>query len=164
MKCNLCNYQGEFQPMGNRENARCPQCKSLERHREFIEIYDGEGSILHISPNRGLIEYFQRLGNYEYSVYEDGGWDLLEPNEGIYDNIIAIHVLEHIENDTLALTNIYDALSIGGVFWLQVPFEKELRKDLGHVTKFTKRGLKAKLTRAGFEYEEKGNFFKCVKK
>lgn len=153
--------------MGTRDNARCPRCKSLERHRDLVDLMELSGRVLHISPNPGLATYLDKLPvNYNKSFIDSGGYDLENDCGDDWDHVILLHVLEHIENDIDALKNIYKSLNDGGVMWLQVPFEKELREDYGHKTKFTERGLKAKLTRIGFKSEILGGshkFFKCTK-
>jgi len=164
MKCNLCNYEGNFLQMGDRKNARCPNCKSLERHREFAEIYNGDGSILHISPNPGLRIFFEKSQfKYTSSYMESGGYNIEESINKKFDNVIMIHVLEHIEKDTLALKNVFNCLNKNGVLWIQVPFEKTLRSDLGHIRKYTKQGFKMKLSKTGFKLEEINGFFRCQK-
>lgn len=52
--------------------------------------------------------------------------DLTEPiKSDKYDFAYSIDVLEHIENDKLALKNIYNALTTGGKFLLHVPLVEE---------------------------------------
>jgi len=157
MKCNLCEYEGEFLPMGSRENARCPNCKSLERHRDLVKHLKLNGNVLHISPNGGLANYLdaKNLIIYKKSYIEQGGYDVLKKINDKFNHVIAIHVLDLVDISK-ALKNIYNCLNDDGVLWLQVPFSEKL----------TEKGLKMKLSKTGFKYrvlDKNHKYFKCSK-
>ena len=87
--------------------------------------------------------------------------DLTEPiASNKYDFCYSIDVLEHIENDKLALTNIHNALNTGGKFLLHVPLQEEhifkkiknMPKQEDHVRDgYDVDDLLCKLTGVGFE-------------
>lgn len=87
--------------------------------------------------------------------------DLTEPiASNKYDFCHSVDVLEHIENDKLALTNIHNALNMGGEFLLQVPLqEKHIFKKIKNIPKqedhvrdgYDVDDLLCKLTGVGFE-------------
>ncbi len=68
---------------------------------------------------------------------------------GLYDVVCAFDVLEHIENDNLALKNIYKLLKPGGLFVFTVPAFKFLfsghDKYLQHYRRYSMKGLKQQL-------------------
>jgi cyclopropane fatty-acyl-phospholipid synthase-like methyltransferase len=87
--------------------------------------------------------------------------DLTEPvDSDKYDFAYSIDVLEHIEDDILALRNIYNALTTGGKFLLHVPLVEEhifqkiknMPKQEDHVRDgYNVDELLCKLTEAGFQ-------------
>ena len=144
--CNICGYRfsrfATVNPHTPRE-AQCPVCKSLERHRHlyvFIQsIYPFlEGKkILHFAPE----PIFKKLFNDSKAEYFDA--DILEGvasyhidmtdikfSDDTFDYIFANHVLEHIPDDNLAMSELYRVLKRGGVAYLSVPLRQEFSEDL----------------------------------
>jgi SAM-dependent methyltransferase len=70
------------------------------------------------------------------------------------DSVIYVNVLEHIADDEVELAAIHDALSDRGRVFLFVPALRWLYgafdERVGHVRRYTKGELEAKLRRAGF--------------
>ena len=66
--CPICNYKGNFYPFGRppRNDAQCPSCHSLERHRllyfllqsKEISSLDKNSQILHFAPEQFLKKFF----------------------------------------------------------------------------------------------------------
>ncbi|NCU31788.1 MAG: methyltransferase domain-containing protein [Candidatus Moranbacteria bacterium] len=82
--------------------------------------------------------------------------DLLNfPYKNEFDLIGAFDVIEHIENDQLALENIYEGLKPGGGVIISVPQHKFLWsfKDAysGHKRRYGRAELKGKVEEAGFK-------------
>ena len=71
------------------------------------------------------------------------------PSVGLFD------VIEHIEDDADFLTKVYQGLAPGGVLLVAVPAYQSLWSNedvaVGHFRRYTLRGLKKKLSDAGFE-------------
>ena len=72
-----------------------------------------------------------------------------------WDAIVSVNVLEHIEGDDAELQRYRQLLKQGtGALCLFVPARPEIYapidKDLGHFRRYTRNGLRRKLTRAGF--------------
>jgi len=69
-----------------------------------------------------------------------------------FDTVICLNVLEHVPDETAALTNIFDALRPGGRAIILVPRGKwlysSLDRVLGHVKRYTSKELSAAMTRA----------------
>ena len=89
---------------------------------------------------------------------EDRGFtvftDINEVNHK-FDLIYTSNVLEHIEEDQLILNNLYEKLENGGVLSIYVPAFKflysHMDKKVGHVRRYTKKDLFAKLNLSGYK-------------
>lgn len=120
-----------------RENALCPNCLSLERHRliwlylkEKTSFFRDEIMILHIAPELCYIHRFESLSNLDYTSA-----DIESPlakvkmdihkipfEDNTFDAAMCNHVLEHVEDDILAMKEICRVLKPDGWAILQVPF------------------------------------------
>lgn len=139
------SYQ-EFLPYGYgkiRKNALSPGTFSLERHRLMYLFLINETSffekslkVLHIAPEQCFINRFKKLKNLEYITV-----DLSSPIVDIKANILSLpfedesfdvifcnHVLEHIEDDRKAMSELYRVMKKGGFGILQVPIKNSLEK------------------------------------
>ena len=83
-------------------------------------------------------------------------FDLLKnplPNNCV-DTVIMLNVLEHIQNDILALKNIYNLLKPGGRLIIEVPAGPKLYdsydKELHHFRRYSAREISDKLIQNGF--------------
>lgn len=78
------------------------------------------------------------------------------PDESV-DAVIALNVLEHIENDSLAMSQVFRILKPGGIAVLEVPAGPELFDDydrlLMHYRRYELNGLKNMLTNVGFKIQ-----------
>jgi SAM-dependent methyltransferase len=138
--CPVCRYQGPFRdiepPTGRRQDAMCPRCGALERHRLQSLVLDrilperdcSTLRMLHFAPEAFLAERFRSVfGNYETAdlcmadVDHKVNLQHLPFASGSYDFIYASHVLEHVSNDAAALAEIRRVLSPGGIAILPVP-------------------------------------------
>ena len=73
------------------------------------------------------------------------------------DTIVCLNVLEHIENDLLALQNFYQILCAPGYLILQLPALKflygNIDRQLGHYRRYTKKMVAAKVKQTNFKIE-----------
>ncbi|MBI4893846.1 MAG: glycosyltransferase [Acidobacteria bacterium] len=73
------------------------------------------------------------------------------------DTVVCLNVLEHVEDDALALRNIYSTLSPGGRAIILVPegmsVYGELDRVLGHCRRYDDAELRRKMQSAGFSLE-----------
>jgi len=74
-----------------------------------------------------------------------------------YEAIYTSNVLEHIENDSVVLKELYDSLLPGGTIGIYVPAHSILYsamdKEIGHVRRYSRSELKLKVVSAGFIVE-----------
>ncbi len=82
--------------------------------------------------------------------------------DGLFQTILAMDVIEHIEDDTEALRKICSLLPLGGHLILSVPSNpKEWRWDddcFGHYRRYTEAELRKKLVAVGFSVLEIWDF------
>lgn len=149
VECPVCQaHFRKFLPYGrkSRPNALCPNCLALERHR-LIWIYlkrrttffTEPHKMLHIAPELCFMPRFEAIGSLEYIT-----GDLESPlakikmdiheipfEENTFDVVFCNHVLEHVNDDIKAMSEIRRVLKPGGWAILQVPFFFPL-KDKTH--------------------------------
>lgn len=81
--------------------------------------------------------------------------------DSIVDVLIMLNVLEHIEDDVLALKKAFDLLKPGAYLIIEVPAGKSLYdsydKQLLHFRRYSASELKSKLESVGFEVERKSH-------
>ena len=150
-ECPLCGSRyRRFMPYGyvtSREDALCPHCLSLERHRmiwlwlkESSNLFEGYPRLLHIAPEVSLMRHFKRhyrdSKNYITADLESPLADLHFDVQSIpledqsVDVIICNHLLEHVEDDRRAMAELYRILKPGGWGIMLVP------EDRGRATTF----------------------------
>jgi len=138
--CPCCNARlRRFTPFGlvKRQEALCPVCWSLERHRlmwlymtQKTNLFDGnQKRMLHVAPEPELSPLIQKA---DYINYLSA--DLFAPNamvkmditdiqypDNTFDVIYCSHVLEHVQDDRKAMSEFYRVLKPGCWAILQVP-------------------------------------------
>lgn len=140
--CPLCDRltTRPFKPgPGGRPDARCPSCKSLERHR-FLAVLLGLltpqlghiGLLLDVAPTRFTTSLFENLHPGRYLRLDLGAdnrrVDLLASltglplSDGVVDLLVCYHVLEHVPEDRRAMEEIHRVLAPDGLALLQVPW------------------------------------------
>ena len=129
----------KFLPYGygvQRANALSPSTFSLERHRLLwlylkneTDFFTAQKKVLHIAPEQCFIKLFKKQDNLEYitadlhSPIADVKADICDlPFEtNTFDIIFCNHVLEHIEDDKKAMSELYRVLKPGGMGIFQIP-------------------------------------------
>ena len=152
-QCPLCGCQRrKFLPYGYvtpRENALCPNCLSLERHRLLWlwlvrESDIGRGAMalpkmLHIAPEVALMRKFRKMyastpDRYVTADLEsplaDMHFDVQQiPLEAeSFDAVICNHIMEHVEDDHKALRELYRIMRRGGWGVILSPVDLEREK------------------------------------
>lgn len=143
--CNICNHSyASFLPYLDRANALCPNCGSLERVRlvyyfiQQLQLINNNTKLLHVAPEKCLFDIFSKQLDSNYTAvdkfedvydYPDGTVEMditsIPMADETMNMVICIHVLEHIQEDRKAISEIYRVLKKGGVAILQVPYDKE---------------------------------------
>ncbi len=81
---------------------------------------------------------------------------------GRFDTVVCLNVVEHIEDDLLALRNIRSALKPGGRAIILVPQDQaiygSLDKVLGHYRRYSEAQLRMRMEEAGFHCEKMLHF------
>jgi len=119
------------------ENARCPVCRCLERHRldwlffqKKTDLFDGRRKrMLHVAPENVFALKFKKIPYLHYVTA-----DLNNPKamcnlditelpfaDDSFDVIYCSHVLEHVPDDRKAIREFYRVTKTGGWALLQVP-------------------------------------------
>ncbi|MBO7262990.1 MAG: methyltransferase domain-containing protein [Alistipes sp.] len=144
-ECPICGSRyRRFMPYGyvtSREDALCPHCLSLERHRmiwlwlkESSNLFEGYPRLLHIAPEVSLMRHFKRhyRANKNYitadleSPLADMHFDVqsIPMTDESVDVIICNHLLEHVEDDRRAMAELYRILKRGGWGIMLVPEDR----------------------------------------
>ena len=134
----------KFLPYGygtQRLNVLAPGTLSLERHRLMwlylqneTDFFTAPLKVLHIAPEQCFIGRFRKMKNLDYTTS-----DLYSPladvkadicnmpfEDNSYDVIFCNHVLEHIEDDKKAMSELYRVLKSGGYGIFQIPQDLSL--------------------------------------
>lgn len=129
----------KFLPYGYehpRENVLSPSTLSLERHRllwlfliNHSDFFTRPARVLHFAPEQAFHKRFKKLQHIEYTTTDldsplaDVKADICQlPFEGgSFDVILCNHVLEHIQDDSAAMKELYRVMAPGGWGVFQVP-------------------------------------------
>jgi len=147
VQCNVCGKSfRRFLPYGRmnpRDNALCPNCLALERHRlmwlylsEKTPFFENELKLLHIAPEACFIGRIRKLKNIQYTTADlesplaDVKMDIrrMPFPEGSFDAVFCNHVMEHIDDDKLAMSEVFRVLKPGGWAIIQSPQDMSLEK------------------------------------
>ena len=145
VECPVCNSRfRKFLPYGHniiRENILCPRCLSLERHRLMwlflnnkTDFFTARHKVLHVAPEQCFYSRFKKLKNLNYvtadleSPIADVRLDIqnMPFTDGEFDVVICNHVLEHVEDDNKAMSEILRVLKTGGFAIMHVPMNSGL--------------------------------------
>jgi len=141
VECPVCNHTyRKFLPYGRinpRSNALCPHCLSLERHRliwlflrERTNFFTQPLDVLHVAPEQCFMKAFEKRHGEKY-ITADIESPLAKVKMDIhhmpfadrtFDVVLCNHVLEHVDNDIQAMSEIHRVLKPNGFCILQVPF------------------------------------------
>lgn len=158
--CPICKYKGAFADYNKNsfviKYTQCPKCELYERHRLQFLVFEklsqqfdfSQMSILHIAPELAFKKYLKkRFCIYHTADIVGEGTNFqadiraLPFNDCSYDVIFASHVLEHVKEDYLALSEIRRVLKPQGLAILPVPvvspitinYPKPNPYEFGHV-------------------------------
>lgn len=138
-ECPCCGWHGfSFDPYGQlawrRDDAMCPWCRSLERHRLVNllmrdELAKGGFKTLHVAPELSLQKWLRSVSGDYLSIDTNGtamaNMDLmaLELPDASRTLVWCSHVLEHVPDDRKAMAEMHRVLAPGGMAVIQVPVD-----------------------------------------
>lgn len=121
----------------------CRLAKVLLDNGYDMTVIDSDPKAIEIAEDKGIAGFVADISSWE--------------TDAKFDCVVAADMLEHIDDDRLAIKRIHDMLKPGGCFIVNVPAYKFLfgQHDisLGHKRRYSDRELRAKLEEAGFEIE-----------
>lgn len=142
-ECTVCGKTfRRFLPYGRiirRENALCPSCLSLERHRLIwlflktkTDFFSAPLKVLHVAPEYCFISRFKAMKNLEYTTGDiesplaDVKMDIRDIPfaDNTFDVAICNHTLEHVVEDLDAMKEFYRVLKPGGWAILNSPINE----------------------------------------
>ncbi|WP_252723592.1 methyltransferase domain-containing protein [Winogradskyella psychrotolerans] len=182
LQCNICNFNLDRFIELDDKDLLCPRCGSRSRTRRLYKLLNEKkilnGTVLHFSPPRALSEQLKKLDtiNYYSSDFEnefiaDYNYDItaIACESDFFDAIICYHVLEHIEDDTKAMSELFRVLKPNGICLIQTPFkEGDIYEDYSittksarkiafgqddHVRVYSVEGLRNRLEAKGFKVD-----------
>jgi len=117
-------------------NSACPNCNSRSRHRGLLFLYREylvnikKGKILHFAPEEVLRDEISKMKHLEYFTTDIQMNNVDFPKEDIqklsfsnstFDFILINHVLEHVQDDELAIAELSRILKNDGAAIITIP-------------------------------------------
>ncbi|NIJ54037.1 class I SAM-dependent methyltransferase [Dyadobacter arcticus] len=148
VECPVCeSHYRKFLPYGrntsSRENALCPNCLSLERHRLMglylrrkTNFYSANLKVLHVAPEYCFIDRFEQMKNLDYitadieSPLAKVKMDIHEIPfpDNTFDVAFCNHVMEHVDDYILAMSELHRVLKPGG--WALIQSPQDMKYDV----------------------------------
>lgn len=182
-QCNICDFNMRQFIQTENSLKLCPNCGSLSRTRQlwnFLEHVLDYKTVLHFSPTEALKNKIKETTTAIYISSDYAGEfnadkalnvEVIDEPDASYDVVICYHVLEHVINDTKAMSELYRILKPDGICYIQTPFkegtiyedysitsETERLNHFGqkdHVRIYSIEGLKSRLEAVDFKVEIK---------
>lgn len=185
-------YTFDDQETMNPDQYACPSCSASDRERLYAlyitkvleqSSFTNNLTLLDIAPSRPLKTFLLKLANIRYQSadkYMKGVdftidiTDMREVPSMSYDIFICSHVLEHVEDDKKALSELFRILKPGGFGILMVPIVLKIEQidedstitdaetrwrrfgQFDHVRLYSKRGFIERVQEAGFIVNQYG--------
>lgn len=141
VECPVClSHFRKFLPYGRipRANALCPKCLALERHRlmylylkKRTNFFTASLKVLHVAPEHCFINRFEKMKNLDY-ITADIESPLAKVKMDIHaipfaDNTFDVafcnHVMEHVDDDVKAMSELHRVLKPNGWAIIQSPMD-----------------------------------------
>jgi len=178
--CNICNKHFSNFIAVHKEDKLCPRCGSIDRQRRLWKIIRQEITvnqddlILDFSPSRKIAKkmkkefpgYLTTDFNKTSAVDRNYNIKAIDEPSNKFNLIICYHILEHIDDDIKAMSELLRILKKGGTVLIQTPFkvgdiyenstitsENDRQKHFGqadHVRIYSVNGLEERLLSVGF--------------
>jgi SAM-dependent methyltransferase len=148
----LSNYRKyQFDLIGKHIGKNILEVGSGDRSftNQIVKNTENIERIVSIEPSPVMMELYKekyKLPDFVKFLMADL-FDMNPASHGLFDTIILVHVLEHIEKDRQALSHLHSLLAPKGKVLIEVPAMKFLfsvhDKMLGHYRRYNKRDFKA---------------------
>ncbi len=192
-QCNICDFNMSNFVLQKDGEKICPKCGSLSRTRRLWKLVKGitqKKEILHFSASKSISQKIKKSScncyitsdfEGEFDAVKNYNIENIEEVDNTFNLIICYHVLEHIENDEKAMSELYRILKPNGECFIQTPFKEgdifedenivspeDRLKYFGqedHLRIYSVEGLKTRLEKAKFKIsikhfkEDKNNKF-----
>lgn len=131
--------------------------KKIYTHKNLNEIYKVQKNIVEIGCMNGIVlKRFQdadcNVVGYEPNKYAASAYDFINPrvfdeNHGLepesIDLLYSFHVFEHLPDPVKAIGIAYDVLKVGGMFFMEIPFEDDDYYNKDHLHFYTIKSIKS---------------------
>lgn len=185
-QCPICEKPFRKFLLNQRGEKLCPSCGSMPRDRRLYSEFrkefseNKEISLLDFSPSRSLYRKLKNSGNIHYfptdlstDFIAEYQYDItnIPVEDQFFDCIFCYHILEHIDEDSLAMKELLRVLKTGGRIFVQTPFKEgeiyenpnvitdaERLQHFGqedHVRIYSVKGLADRLAKTGFDVKIK---------
>jgi SAM-dependent methyltransferase len=170
----------------NYKNYYCPKCHASDRDRLIAlflkeQVWDREITVMQFAPSESLSGFITKNPRVKYRTADlfmrgvDDKVDLMDMHiyqDETFDIFICSHVLEHVDNDKKALSEIYRVLKHNGYAILLVPIPLSLQEtdedpsisepsirwqrfgQDDHVRLYAKKDFRDRILSAGFTLRE----------
>src|ERR1039458_6586699 len=116
-----------------------------------------EYTVFNVDQCEGLPDRVLTLGEVKVRNADLRSAPDFQDLRGLFDTVVCLNVVEHVEDDLAALRNIFSALQPGGVAIILVPQDQAaygtLDEVLGHYRRYSEAQLRARMEEAGFHIE-----------
>jgi SAM-dependent methyltransferase len=161
-----------------RQNARCPVCGALERHRLIVHYLRARTNLwtaprlrlLHVAPESHLTRMFRAATHVHYVSMDlskarrprlRANLEQLAFRDASFDAIYCSHVLEHVPDDRRAMRELRRVLKPEGWAILQVPIIRDVTFEDPAITSEPERlaayGQHDHVRAYGFDYRDRLN-------
>lgn len=142
-RCPCCNWRvrsfvGRSSIFNKSETGFCPRCNAKARHRrlwlyldQHTKLFSEPTRLLEIGPWWALSRRFRKMAHIEFvgldlertgpQVTEVGDVTCLPMESAQFDAVICTHVLEHVEKDRQAISELNRVLKPGGWAIISAP-------------------------------------------
>ena len=147
VKCNICGWSGisfyhHTGPGFYERFVLCPGCLTLDRHRSLLlllkegtDLFTPGKRVIEVAPERSMEELYLSCNGLDYTSFditrhamEHGDITHMQYLSNSVDFFLCFHVLEHVQDERRALSEIQRILKPSGCAIVQVPIDWDLKR------------------------------------
>lgn len=125
----------------------------------FLDDLDRFGPVSAVDGDPSAVSFCHARGRTEVRHAPPGA--RLPFEDGAFDLVTTLDVIEHIESDVAALAELRRVIRPGATAWVTAPFVWEFHEEPYDFYRYTRHGLRSVLERAGFEAVDVEPFGGC---